>query len=155
MGANKFCVTLKVTSVFHIIVNVLSLCLLLFIDKCLCHYCMLLCKWNFKQLQSEVRTLHIERYSCQQTCSPLFLLVMFLALLEKKKMLTTSDTGVPCFLLGRTEQSEDGSRSGGCDPACHVRCRTYCEAFYLKSDYEIKFANWKYYFDITLLFVIE
>ena len=62
MGANKFCVTRKVTSVFHvgnIIVNALSLCLLLFIDKCLCHYCMLLCKCNFKQLYSEVRSLHI------------------------------------------------------------------------------------------------
>jgi len=95
MGANKFCVTRKVTSVFHIIVNALSLCLLLFIDKCLCHYCMLLCKCNFKQLQSEVKTLHIKRYSWRQTCSPLFLLVMFLALV--RKMMTTSDTEVPCF----------------------------------------------------------
>lgn len=98
MGANKFCVTRKVLSVFHIIVNALSLCLLLFIDKCLCHYCMLLCKCNFKQLQSEVKTLHIKRYSWRQTCSPLFLLVMFLALV--RKMLTTSDTGVLCFHWG-------------------------------------------------------
>jgi len=98
MRANKFCVTRKVTSVFHIIVNTLSLCLLLFIDKCLCHYCMLLCKCTFKQLHSEVKTLHTKRYSCRQTCSPLFLLVMCLALV--RKMLTTSDTGVPCFCLG-------------------------------------------------------
>jgi hypothetical protein len=70
MGANKFCFTRKVTSVFHIIVNALSLCLLLFVDKCLCHYCMLLCKCDFKQLHSEVRTLHTKRCSCRHTCSP-------------------------------------------------------------------------------------
>ena len=52
----------KVTWIFHldnIPVNALSVCLLLFVDRCLFHYCMLLCKCNFKQLHNEVRTVHI------------------------------------------------------------------------------------------------
>jgi len=127
MGANKFCVTRKVTSVFHIIVNALSLCLLVFIDKCLCHYCMLLCKCTFKQLHSEVKTLHIKRYSCRQTCSPLFLLVMCLALV--RKMLTTSDTGVPCFHLGVPHNVTMDLGAVVRDPACRDLGRACCVTF--------------------------